>query len=154
MISLKDKKGFTIVELLIVIVVIGILATFVIIAYGGIQEKARNVKRQNDINALQTALEGYHQANGHYPNRTDMNNPSFVSGLKGFDSDALIDPSNPSQDKTLVASPVAKSYSYAVSDLNDVNCETNREECAKYTLTATYEGTVKGSTTYKKYNLN
>jgi prepilin-type N-terminal cleavage/methylation domain-containing protein len=154
MISLKNKKGFTIVELLIVIVVIGILATFVIIAYGGIQEKTRNVKRANDINAIQAALEGYHQANGYYPTRTDMNNSSFVAGLKGFDQEALVDPSNPNQDKTLVASPVAKSYAYVVSDLNDVPCETNREDCAKYTLTATMEGTFKGSTTYKKTSLN
>jgi prepilin-type N-terminal cleavage/methylation domain-containing protein len=37
----KTKSGFTIVELLIVIVVIGILATITIVAYNGIQERAR-----------------------------------------------------------------------------------------------------------------
>ena len=66
MISRINKKGFTIVELLIVIVVIGILATLVITAYSGIQQKARNSKRQTDVNALQTALEGFHTDKGYY----------------------------------------------------------------------------------------
>ena len=37
----KTKSGFTIVELLIVIVVIGILAAITIVAYNGIQSRAR-----------------------------------------------------------------------------------------------------------------
>ena len=41
MIHLQKQKGFTIVELLIVIVVIGILAAITIVAYNGIQERAR-----------------------------------------------------------------------------------------------------------------
>lgn len=141
-------------ELLIVIVVIGILATLVITAYGGIQQKARNTKRQSDINAIQTALEGYHTSNGYYPSLADMNNPSFLNTLKGFDQAALIDPSNPGQNKTLVAFPAPKNYSYTVSDLNNVPCEANREDCAMYKLTATYEGTVNGQTTYVKSSLN
>lgn len=40
--TLKDQKGFTIVELLIVIVVIGILAAITIVAFNGIQDRARN----------------------------------------------------------------------------------------------------------------
>ena len=43
------QKGFTIVELLIVIVVIGILAAITVVAYNGIQERARTVERENDI---------------------------------------------------------------------------------------------------------
>ena len=43
---LKNKSGFTIVELLIVIVVIGILAAITIVAYNGIQERARLASAQ------------------------------------------------------------------------------------------------------------
>jgi prepilin-type N-terminal cleavage/methylation domain-containing protein len=43
------KRGFTIVELLIVIVVIGILAAITIVAYNGIQTRAATAKRNSDI---------------------------------------------------------------------------------------------------------
>lgn len=156
MISLKKRnKGFTIVELLIVIVVIGILALLVITTYSGIQAKARNSKRSSDVATIQTQLEAFFQNSGYYPSLTDMNSASWLStNMKSLDTGALIDPSNPTQSKTLVASPVAKSYSYDVKDASDASCETTDTNCAKYTLTATYEGTVNGANTVSKSNLD
>lgn len=52
-------KGFTIVELLIVIVVIGILATITIVAYNGIQSKARNAQLLSAIDAYEKAIRMY-----------------------------------------------------------------------------------------------
>lgn len=63
----RKSKGFTIVELLIVIVVIGILAAIVIVAYNGIQQKGRDAQRHNDIKAITTALEMYYLDEGRYP---------------------------------------------------------------------------------------
>ena len=156
MISLKNRKeGFTIVELLIVIVVIGILALLVITTYSGIQQKARNSKRQSDVAAVQTQLEAFYQQGGYYPSLADMNSASWLSSnMKSLDQNALIDPSNPTQSKTLVASPTAKSYSYAVTDASGESCEATDTNCAKYTLTATYEGTVNGQSTTSKSNLD
>ena len=51
--------AFTIVELLIVIVVIGILATISIVAYNGITAKARDSVRANDMTAIEKALRAY-----------------------------------------------------------------------------------------------
>lgn len=156
MISLKNKnRGFTIVELLIVIVVIGILALLVITTYSGIQAKARNSKRQTDVASLQTQLEAFFSQNGYYPSLTDMNDSTWrAANMKSLDTNALIDPSNPTQSTTLVASPAAKSYAYAVKDSSGNSCETTDTNCAQYTLTATYEGTVNGATTYSKSNLD
>jgi prepilin-type N-terminal cleavage/methylation domain-containing protein len=156
MISLKKRnQGFTIVELLIVIVVIGILALLVITTYSGIQAKARNSKRQSDMKSLQTQMEAFFSQNGYYPSLTDMNSSSWLStNMKSLDQNALIDPSNPSQSKTLVASPTAKSYAYAVTDSSGASCESTDTNCAKYTLTATYEGTVNGSSTFTESNLD
>ena len=156
MISLKKRnQGFTIVELLIVIVVIGILALLVITTYSGIQQKARNSKRQTDVQSLQTQLEAFYSQNGYYPSLTDMNTSSWIStNMKSLDVNALIDPSNATQSQTLVTAPVAKSYAYAVTDSSGASCETTDTNCAKYTLTATYEGTVNGQSTYAKSNLD
>src|SRR6202046_2665608 len=95
MISLKKRnQGFTIVELLIVIVVIGILALLVITTYSGIQAKARNAKRQTDIQSLQTQLEAFFSQNGYYPSLTDMNSSTWLgTNMKSLDVNALVDPS-------------------------------------------------------------
>lgn len=64
----KNKQpGFTIVELLIVIVVIGILAAITIVAYNGIQQRGRDAQRKSDVASLQKVLELYHADRGGYP---------------------------------------------------------------------------------------
>lgn len=61
------KHGFTIVELLIVIVVIAILAAIAIVSYVGIQERARDSQRLQDVQAITKALELYYADHGRYP---------------------------------------------------------------------------------------
>lgn len=51
------QKGFTIVELLIVIVVIAILAAISVVAYNGVQTRAKNAKRDNDLTQLEKAIQ-------------------------------------------------------------------------------------------------
>lgn len=61
------KSGFTIVELLIVIVVIAILAAITIAAFNGIQQRARDSARTSDIASIHKALELYRADNGIFP---------------------------------------------------------------------------------------
>lgn len=63
----RNQKGFTIVELLIVIIVIAILAAITIIAYNGIQQRGRDDARKADFRTLVNALESYHADKGAYP---------------------------------------------------------------------------------------
>jgi general secretion pathway protein G len=63
----KNITGFTIVELLIVIVVIGILAAIVIVAYSGVQARALNASRVAEVKAWQKSLESYYAINSKYP---------------------------------------------------------------------------------------
>ncbi|MFZ1360779.1 MAG: type II secretion system protein [Candidatus Saccharimonadales bacterium] len=66
--NLKEEKGFTIVELLIVIVVIGILAAIIIVAYTGVQNQARTTKAKSNASTIQKRLEAYYAENeGSYP---------------------------------------------------------------------------------------
>lgn len=64
--------GFTIVELLIVIVVIGVLASVTIISYRGIQTKARDSQRKVDVSTIRKALDLYYIDNGSYPGGFSM----------------------------------------------------------------------------------
>ncbi len=82
--KLKNKEsGFTIVELLIVIVIIGILAALVIVAYTGIQNRARDAQGQTDAQAIVKKAEAYAADNdGKYP----ANKAGFGSGVGQLDS--------------------------------------------------------------------
>ena len=63
----KYQSGFTIVELLIVIVIIGILAAITIVAFNGIQQRARDSQRSSDVGVITKALELYYIDNGAFP---------------------------------------------------------------------------------------
>jgi prepilin-type N-terminal cleavage/methylation domain-containing protein len=60
----RKQKGFTIVELLIVIVVIAILATISISAYSGVQARARDSIRKSDLADIKKALTYYYTDKG------------------------------------------------------------------------------------------
>lgn len=55
----KTTSGFTIVELLIVIVVVAVLAAISVVAYNGIQQRARDTKRQQDVAQIAKLLQIY-----------------------------------------------------------------------------------------------
>lgn len=65
--KLQAEKGFTIVELLIVIVVIGILAAIVIVAYNGIQSRANVTARNTTAENLAKKIEAYNAVKSAYP---------------------------------------------------------------------------------------
>ena len=60
----KQQSGFTIVELLIVIVVIAILGAISIVAYNGIQQRARDTQRKSDVGSIIKALGLYNVDKG------------------------------------------------------------------------------------------
>ncbi len=84
--QLKRQSGFTIIELLIVIAIIGILATLVLTNFQGAQAKGRDTVRKSDTNSVYQKLEEYYNENGGYPNGA-----LSVTVLPGIDEGALTD---------------------------------------------------------------
>jgi len=63
----NSKKGFILIELLIVIAIIGVLATLLMANFVGVRQRARDAQRKSDIRQIQAALEIYRSDNGSYP---------------------------------------------------------------------------------------
>ncbi len=146
----NGQLGFTIVELLIVIIVIGILAALVITTFTGVQQKARDTERQTDIKAIHGQVEAYYAQNGKYPTLTNLNDSTWVAAnLKGLDKEATKDPKGSGY--TFAASAAANQYAYGVTAADGTTaCDNTTTDCSKYTLTASLEG----GGTYTKKSLN
>lgn len=65
-----NSRGFTIVELLIVIVVIAILAAITIVSYNGLQTRAKNTAQKDAVTKFVKLFALYKGANGSYPTET------------------------------------------------------------------------------------
>jgi general secretion pathway protein G len=76
---MNKHKGYTLVELLMVIMIIGVMAGFGLSKYPGVQKSSRDTNRRSDLKQIQTALENYANIKGgFYPSR---NNGVLVSTL-------------------------------------------------------------------------
>jgi len=61
------KKGFTLVELLVVIAIIGILSTLSVVSLNSARAKSRDARRLSDIKQIRTALDMYYDSSSTYP---------------------------------------------------------------------------------------
>lgn len=64
---MKFNRGFTTIELLVVVVIIGLVITLSVLALGSARQKSRDAKRVTDIKQIQTALQLYHSLHNAYP---------------------------------------------------------------------------------------
>jgi prepilin-type N-terminal cleavage/methylation domain-containing protein len=63
----RSEEGFTLIELMIVIVILGVLAGIVIFAVGGITDNGNVAACKSDVKTVSVAIEAYKAKNGSYP---------------------------------------------------------------------------------------
>ncbi|KXS45969.1 MAG: general secretion pathway protein G [Candidatus Frackibacter sp. T328-2] len=83
----KREEGFTLIELMIVIAVLGILAGIAIPRFSGVQDKAEVAAVKSELKSIQTGLEMYNAENGEYPgNLSDITSYVEIDGLNDYTS--------------------------------------------------------------------
>lgn len=161
--QLRKQSGFTIIELLIVIAIIGVLALLVITNFQGAQAKGRDTLRQNNINALYTKLEEYHNENGHYPTEdftTDVFPGIDAGAFEDPDGDDIIQSApvaadtQPSDPYTTGSGnePTGAEYTYAPYSCTGTTAGT--DTCQKYVLYGWNETGESGDPSYTRSSLN
>src|SRR5580700_8494609 len=144
----SNEHGFTLIELVIVIIILGILLTVVATAYRGVRAKNRNNQRETNITALQGSLESYYAETSMYPTLSELNDASWVSrNMPDLPSGILQDPSwkaasacTADGHSIVIGHPAADCYSYQVIATDGSACDNVKKICAHYTLTAELEG--------------
>lgn len=70
---MRDKFGFTLIELIVTITIMSILLSVGFLSYRTVLKNGRDVKRQADLKSIQSALEQYRADLGYYPREVNMN---------------------------------------------------------------------------------
>jgi general secretion pathway protein G len=82
MINLKRSKGFSLIEIMVVVVILGILSAIIVPQIMSRPDQAREVKARQDILSIQNALDLYKLDNGFYPS-TDQGLKALVNKPSG-----------------------------------------------------------------------
>lgn len=75
-----QSRGFTLLEILVAIAIIGILASVMLASFNTAQEKTQDTRRITELDQLKKALELYHIDHGHYPRESEGANGRIGEG--------------------------------------------------------------------------
>ena len=113
--SRRFREAFTLIELMIVIVILGLLATVVVPRILNRPEQARRMKAKMDIRSIEAALALFKTDTGRFPTTSEgidvlVTNP----GIKGYNHDAYLDknPQDPWSNRYIYISPGIQSKDY------------------------------------------
>jgi prepilin-type N-terminal cleavage/methylation domain-containing protein len=145
------KRGFTIVEMIVVITIIGILLILGVVNMTSTQANARNSERKSDIETIATALESVYRSGytniagsqkiGQYPSTLDIADPTKI--LKDIDTNALKAPDTSSislmaatdTSTTLPRATISKDqYIYQPLTKDGLLCDDGSKECRKFNI--------------------
>jgi prepilin-type N-terminal cleavage/methylation domain-containing protein len=98
---INKRKGFTLIEILIVVAIIAILASVVLVGLGPTQQAGRDARRISDLSEVQNGLELYYNKNGQYPAPgAGTWSAGLAATLTGAGINVSSVPSDPSSNRT------------------------------------------------------
>jgi len=138
--SSKRNSGFTLIEIIIVIAIMGFLSTIIYSSFDKSKAQSRDQKRISDISTIQIVLEQYFQKNGIYPVQLSELVPNYMVAIPTDSTNNYKDQYFPIT-KTSVGSTSCVSYQLwtkfeekneflnSKKDFNSTNLPTNMYEC-------------------------
>lgn len=151
MIIYMNHRGFTVIELIIVITVMGILMTVGVVNLSGTRANGRDAERKGDVESIVMHLESYYisgtdgsTTTGRYPGTDELiGNETVV--LRDIDPEALIAPGKSSSVLTkatnstqttagVTPQPTIDSYVYQPIQSDGSLCTLSTQECQKFNL--------------------
>lgn len=143
---LINKRGFTIIELLVVVSVIAILSLISVFGFNAVQAGTRDSQRSTRVTQLAEALEKYYAKNGEYPSCSALTSSatSAITTLSGLDPTVLVTPkaaagvTNSIDPSCATLSVGGSTDKYAYVGDGSTTCATGG--CLSYTLQYVEEG--------------
>ena len=132
----KNEKGFSFIELIVVVTIILVLTVAGTVSYQGASRRSRDSRRMSDLQKLAISLEVYKQEEGTYPGASG-GMPANLVELEYIQEL----PSDPKADFNYLYNPGTNSYSYALyAQMEDSGSEnyTGTEDCGGGSGTCNY----------------
>lgn len=80
---MNKKQGFTLIEILVVIFIIGLLAAIIIAGASYARKKSQDTQAISDLTTVQAALQNYYLDNGSYPSNGGANYNAYFNTIAG-----------------------------------------------------------------------
>lgn len=132
-----SSKGFTLIELMVVVTILAILSTAAVAVYGNVQKNSRFAKRVSDLENIHSALGLYREDNDHYPISTVWRSECAIDGVggnlsandvipgltpkyvQGFPSDPQMDKANKTSCYMYISNDLGTEYKFIDSKISD-----------------------------------
>jgi len=141
--NLKSDRGFTLIEILVVVSIIGILSSILLVGLGGFRSRGRDARRLADLRQAQNGLELYYSKNANYPFtaawsavETELKNANIGVSKLANDPQAGKTYTYASNGQSYVLMAVLEEDSPATNEVNGnilgVDCDTPKNYCIQF----------------------